>query len=351
MALVSAICLTSTNAPAAIVLDYSNDTFFGGATSIRTTARNALEAAVADINAVLDLNLGAITNDTATGSFAGPFGTSTASLDFSYSYTNPTTGAGQVINDTTLAANEIRIFVGMRPLSGTTLGQGGSGGIGVSAGTSAFPGEAQFAMDDAVANVQHRRGDGPTITTISGAVGGTTYSAAIGPTIGNLWFDNDVTGGAGIDSDADLDAFWHFDHTTDVEFSKFDFYSVALHEVLHSIGFGGSQTWNSLTSGTTWLGTEAINEFGTGMGLIDAGGAHIAMNTMSISLVDGSMQEVAMDPDITNGTRKHLTLLDVAFLRDLGYTTNVVAIPEPSSFLLVATAVGVVAMVRRRKPV
>lgn len=363
-ALVSAVCFGGMTANAGIVLDYSDDVFFDGSNAIRTTARNALEAAVADINAVLDLNLGAITSTVFNGNSGG--GTN-LNFNFSLNYENPTTGVpGTSLPPITpvnpIPANEIRVFVGMRPLGGNTLGQGGSGGAGLQISGGIGSGSVQAAVDIAEANSQLRRDDGPTIFNFSGEVAGANYSFDIGPTIGNLWFDNDVTPaddvfdpitgeftGLAIDSDAVLDNFWHFDHTTPVESSKFDFYSVALHEVLHSIGFGGSDTWDSLVSGTDWLGTEATTEFGTGTSLIDAGGAHIATGIMSPSLLDGSLQEVAMSPSISNGTRKGLTALDVAFLRDLGYTTNVTAIPEPSSSVLIAGVIGVAVMLRRRK--
>lgn len=42
---------------------------------------------------------------------------------------------------------------------------------------------------------------------------------------------------------------------------------------------------------------------------------------MSIRISDGEEQEVLMDSNITVGTRKELTLLDLAFLRDIGYDT------------------------------
>ncbi len=42
---------------------------------------------------------------------------------------------------------------------------------------------------------------------------------------------------------------------------------------------------------------------------------------MSQRITDGAMQEAAMDPNLTIGTRKYLTTLDLAFLRDLGYST------------------------------
>jgi hypothetical protein len=42
---------------------------------------------------------------------------------------------------------------------------------------------------------------------------------------------------------------------------------------------------------------------------------------MSTRISDGAAQEAVMDPTLTQGTRKSLTALDLAFLRDIGYTT------------------------------
>jgi hypothetical protein len=42
------------------------------------------------------------------------------------------------------------------------------------------------------------------------------------------------------DSASLLDSYWHYDHTSPVAAGQNDFYSVALHELLHSIGFGSS---------------------------------------------------------------------------------------------------------------
>ena len=64
---------------------------------------------------------------------------------------------------------------------------------------------------------------------------------------------------------------------------------------------------------------------------------------MSTRLSDGLAQEAVMDPTITVGTRKTLTELDLAFLRDLGFTT----VPEPSRMLLLF--VGAVGLLRIRR--
>lgn len=336
--------LTS-EANAGITFDYSND---GGFFASHLVAKAAVEKAAADINAVINYNLGAITKDITVGTSGG----STVDFDFKYTYTNPSSGASVDILNTAMAANEVRIFVGMRNLSGTTLGQGGPGGVGFSAsGLDAGGGTFAAAVNNAVAVDQHGRGGGPTISVVSGAfnAGAVPFSFNIGSTVGNLWFDSDTNNDGLTDNDATLNQNWHFDSTTAVAGGKSDFYSVALHETLHAMGFGTSQTWNSLvTGGDDWTGANAIAAAGTGVNIIDlASGAHIASGIMSTRLSDGGLQETVMSPSITVGTRKSLTALDVAFLQDLNY--SIVAVPEPSSMLLIAAAVGMIATRVRRK--
>jgi hypothetical protein len=270
----------------------------------------------------------------------GTNGGTTATFDFNWPYTNPSTGAAETFNPATIAANQVTVFVGMRELAGSLLGQGGPGGVGFSLSGIGIESEWVGAMADAntQANAVFGRGAGPVITNTSGSLslGSTSASFNIdhGSTIGNLWFDIDTNNNSVTDSAAELAAFWHFDHTTAVTAGKNDLYTVALHELLHALGIGLADSWDALVSGTNWLGTEAIAaNGGSGTGLLSAGMDHIASGTMSPRLSDSVLQEVVMDPDVTVGTRKLLTVLDAAFLRDIGWDT--VAIPEPSAFLFV----------------
>lgn len=279
-----------------------------------------------------------------TGTSGG--GSTELNFDFSYSYTNPSTGVGETIADTTLAANEIRIFAGSRLLGGSTLGQAGPGGGGFAITGFVGAGSTVDAVTNAEMLDQHGRGDGPTMFTLSGNVAGADYSFGVGATIGNLWFDEDTNNDGTADSAALLDANWHFDHTTPVASGKNDFYSVALHETLHALGIGGSESWDALVSGTSFLGAEVIALNGSGTGVINPAGNHFAAGLMSTRLSDGMSQEVVMDPNITTGTRKELTFLDVAALQDIGF--SVTAVPEPSS-LLALTMLGAGGALRRRR--
>ena len=181
------------------------------------------------------------------------------------------------------------------------------------------------------------RGGGPVMGSLSGSLGGNAYSIQYGTMVGSLSLDNDSDNNGLADSAGTLASYWHYDHTTAVAATKNDMYSVALHEILHSIGFGTAATWTGLHTGATWNGTNvtALNG-GTAVGL-SADQSHVIDSFTSTRISDGATQEVVMDPSLTVGSRKLLTQMDLAFLRDLGYAT----VPEPSAaFLLLAGCMG-----------
>ena len=345
----TAVCITLiglmlSNAHADIVIDTSLD---GGFFTQNPMALTALNAAASDLNALIDFNLGAVDGAPLVGTDQG----TTATFDFSYSIRNPTTDATVTFNDTALPAGEVRIFAGARNIGGNTLGRGGPGGAGFSAtGSSNGTGTFQNAINDAIANSTLRRGGGPVIGNLNRTFNsGETASFDYGPAYGNVYFDNDTNNDGMTDTATELNASWNFDVNQTSFPGQDDFYSVALHEMTHALGFGISETWDDLVApnGTDWLGSEVISLLGSGAGLINDD--HIADGFMSVSLETGLSQEPLMNDSILRGTRKSLTQLDAAFLRDLGYSTTVTAVPEPGSMMLTSVALGGIAYRRRRR--
>jgi hypothetical protein len=307
-----------------LTMDYSNDTFF----ATHLVAKSTLEKAAMDLGSFLTTALGQ-TTDTSTGS--APDGSS-CTFDFKLNYHNPATAANELITvqDASLPANQIKVFVGMRALGVGTLGKGGPGDFGLSAGgSSATDSGFTTAVHNAetAGNMNMGRGGGPTIDHITNSIGGNSFTINLGSTLGNLSFNNDTNNDGVTDSDATLNSYWQFDYTQPVGSNQYDFYSVALHELTHALGFGTSQSWNNevISATHSWSGPQAIALLGTGNGVLDSGGSnpngHIASGTISTRLSDGTSQQAVMDPGIFNGQRKTFTRLDLAFMRDIGWQT------------------------------
>lgn len=346
----------SVRATFTITLDYSHDTAGSNFFSAGSAARAALEAAAADINAILGTSLGDITT-------ADPHETFTAGhsvrFDPTFHYTNPDTGAAETITEANiLATDEFRLFVGGRNLTSTTLAQGGRAGISYSAGATSNSGGIVAATDAAEAafNAEYGRG-GPIMDTLSGSFtfSPTTapFDLTFGPTFGNLWFDTDTNNDTFEDSAAELDSWWHYDHTSTVAAGQYDIYTVALHEILHAIGFGTSDAFDGNISGTEdWTGAAVIAELGSGTNVLHTDSSHIDLSLSSTRISDGGSQSPVMLPSIGSGSRRELTNLDAAFLTDMGF--SIVAVPEPGTFLalspiLLASAVGIRRRPRRRR--
>ncbi len=304
-----------------LVMDYTYDSFF----SAHPLAKASLEAAAQDISNAITTPLGAtVDTNSATVNIT------TITFDYKFTYTLPTADITQDFDPAVLPANQVRIFVGVRNIEeANVLGKGGPGGFGLQRSGFSYsdPNDvvAVIQADQASGNANMGRGGGPVIGQLSGStsVPNTSYTVKFGSSIGNLWFDVDTDNNGATDDDATLNNFWQFDHNAPVG-GKNDFYSVALHELLHSLGFGNGQSWNLLVSSPhNWLGSSVISLLGTGTNTLGPDNQHVADGLLSTRLSDGGAQEAVMDPTLTVGTRKTLTRLDLAFLRDIGWQTIV----------------------------
>jgi len=314
-----------------IQLDYSYDNgYFAG----NAAAKAALEQAAADLSAALTFSLTA-----ATDAYSGTNGPATVNIEWDLLTKNPSdlNAPNEVIPTFSIPEGIFRIYVGATtglPGGGDTLGLGAPVSkqfvIAAEAGVGT---DAQYeaALQNAVSfsNAALSRGSGPreTIITSDTDFGAPPNNVTFyfGPVAGFLTFDTAET--------------WHFDHTTAVGGTEFDFYTVMLHEMMHCLGLGNSSTWTGLISnGTDWTGAHVISLVGSGTGIIHQfynndsskpDGNHIAIGEMSTTVVGGMSQEAVMTPSLAKGERRKLTLLDVAFLQDIGYD-NFAPLPTPT---------------------
>jgi len=276
-----------------IVFDYTYDTGFLGSTqkSILESAAHVFESRITDgLNAI----------------------TSSGGDQFSISFFDPSGTTSQInLNSVSIAANEYRIYVGGEALVGSILGEGGSGGFGISGSQSYF-------------NSINR-----------GQAGYTPFD-------NNASNDTDFAPWGGAISFNSAYSNWFFDPTpTTLEsFSGADFYSVALHEIGHVLGFGAADSWNNKVTGTTFTGTSS------GTQPLNSDKAHW-QNGLTSSINGLGSFETAMDPSISPGTRKNFTDLDWNALRDIGWQVS--AVPEPETWAMLLAGLGMVGIMAKRR--
>ncbi|MCB1961346.1 MAG: matrixin family metalloprotease [Rhodocyclaceae bacterium] len=207
-----------------------------------------------------------------------------------------------------LAADTLRVFVGAAVQSGTTLAVGGAGGY------DSVP--VQFS------NLIATRGQ-PEPQSQNFSTWG-----------GNILFDSDTN--------------WYIDDdvsTVESFAGQFDFYSVAVHELGHVLGIGTSAAWvfDRNNSNTAFTGTAAVAVYGADVPLADP--AHLAQSVSSTFM--GQVQQSAMTPSISAGTRKYFTDLDWALLQDVGW--QVTAVPEAHTWAMMLAGLGLLGWRSRRR--
>ena len=285
-----ALALPLTSNAILISIDYTYDTngFFDTGTADGAAAKARIENAASFLSSHIDNSWTAIAPGAGINTWTAQFYNPSANTIINR------------VNDLSIATNTYVVFVGAYSLGSGVLGQGGAGGMSGS-GTAPF-----------IENLQTR--GQPTGFTSWG---------------GSIAFNNSGTT-------------WHFGETTTGLAGKNDFYSVALHELTHTLGFGTSSEWDNLIVGSTFTGADSEAVYGGAVPLsLDLG--HWNYGTDSVVFDTVTAQEAAMTPALTTGTRKLMTTLDMAGLSDLGY--NIV--PEPNTTILVG--LGLILVIAWRK--
>ncbi len=195
---------------------------------------------------------------------------------------SPSDGIWTALSGLVVPADTIVLFVGARNLGPGGLGTGGPGVLSVS-GTSAWRDTVWY------------RGQ---------AGASASQPTDFGPWGGSITFGQSIS--------------WHFDYRTQPASGTADFWSVAVHELGHVFGVGTAGAWNSRVQqqAGTFNGPASVAEYGTSVPL-DSYLSHWYRDVEST--VADEVQEAAMTPYLTSGTRKRLTDLDRAALDDIGW--------------------------------
>lgn len=260
----------SSGGPLRVVFDYSLDSSGFFASSAR---RQVLQAAA-------DSLVSRFTDDLAAISPSGSNVWSPAVL-------HPRTQAAHSLpSSLSIPANQIRLYVGARDLPGRQLGEGATGYFTSARGSQAW-------LDTVRA-----RGERGALSS---------SPTDLGPWGGSLAFDEPRDWYFGLDADG-------------IGANQHDFFSVAVHEIAHVLGFGivypgaTQSSWEVLVSGGVFTGAKARASYGQNVPL--------ASNSHWQAELQSGGRETAMDPTLSTGERKLLTPLDLAAMDDIGWSVQ-----------------------------
>jgi hypothetical protein len=265
-----ALCFTPRASAITIQIDYSYDTndFFN-----TQAKKDLLQDAANTLAARLTDNLSAIT----------PGGNNT----WSETFFSPATGNQVNVLNATVPANTVVIYAGGRDLGTQILGQGAMGGYSGASGDSVF--------NTAVST----RGQGVVV----GA-----NATDVGPWGGSITFTSNAQAGLSFSGAAPTN-------------NTYDFFSIAIHELAHVLGFGTSDSWTRLAMGSAFLGPDAAAAHGGINVPLSSDRGHWLAGTLS------NGRYAAMDSALYYNTRTGFTSLDFAGLADIGWTLAPLGIP------------------------
>ncbi|MFT3991739.1 MAG: hypothetical protein QM680_10065 [Luteolibacter sp.] len=222
---------------ALIVVDYSYADYLNQLQP-GSAGRAAIDQAAADISSLLvNHHLAAVPTRSAYGSASwnnGEFDlVSSISLSASYLVKNPTSVSDYArLSNETFSENEFRIYVGMSMMN-SGYASSSAAVVGISQFGYGYVPSWEAALREAEANANTLLGRSNPVIASNwnasmpyGSVSG-EYSIAMGPTAGSIGFNSSE--------------YWHYDASTPVREGYYDFYSVALQEMLRNLGVTPSE--------------------------------------------------------------------------------------------------------------
>lgn len=231
---------------------------------------------------------------------------------WSVQITHPSLGGLVTLNNIDIAADTLRIYVG---------------------GASSIPGVLGFANtgfnlkvngSDAFVDAVTTRGQENTVGPAA-----TDY----GVWGGMIWFNavND----------------WYFgSDTSGLTAGHPDFLTTAVHEIGHILGYDEADSWFAQIDNGYFTGEASVAAYGEAIPL-DQYGSHWASGTMST--YNGVLQQTLMDPSTRTGHRELPTVLDYAAFKDIGWQVQTSAVPEPGTYGMLMTALGVIGLMIRSR--
>jgi len=145
---------------------------------------------------------------------------------------------------------------------------------------------------------------------------------------------------------------WEWYSGTDEGFRGYDVFSVMVHELGHVLGIGTAGLWANQVSDGYFYGENAVAVYGgpVPLALYDTRYVHWAVGVMSTLPGTDTWQRTSYDPFIPYGQRQYLTDLDLAGLKDIGWTISTVsAVPEPEMLYMLLSGLGIVGALARRQ--